>query len=383
VSAVSQLLPWADQLLGLETARCEEAEAVLRSWRLAHVEAELLDDPDLDTLVAALLLVESVDALVAQGVQRTKLLKKLRDAKSPDQFWPVWAEIRAAACLIGHPDVDVRIEMEAERVRGRHADFRLIYPDGGRVAVEFKALGLSDTELAWHKRAGEHFEDLLPPLGLSTVHGFLDRPIRISSARRARGFKNSAILSRRLKQHSRGWASVRGVAIVARQTEQEYLLRARARIEYALGQLNTAEECAVAFWWSNGSPLGATSGLLDAVHAPPNITGLAFIGQAVAVPWSNISIFMTWVDREANTAEVEINSGVDDRLAGLFLDRFESSSGLRPTLVRAPGRDGITLLRRDGRRRILPFNLLFDADPRKLASPFRPPSPVQNVYLDE
>ena len=50
---------------------------------------------------------------------------------------------------------------------------------------------------------------------------------------------------------------------------------------------------------------------------------------------------------------------------------------------RAPGRDGITLLRRDGRRRVFPFNLLFDADPRKLAAPFRPPSPVQDVHLDE
>jgi hypothetical protein len=347
------------------------------------LEAELLADPDLDTLVAALLLVESVDALVAQGAQRTKLMKKLRDAKAPDQFWPAWAEIRAAACLIGHPDVDVRIEMEADRVRGRHADFRLVYPDGDHVAVEFKALGLSDTELAWHQRAGEHFEELLPPLGLSTVHGFLDRPIQVNSVRRARGFKKSAILSRRLKQHSRGWASVRGIAIVARQTEREYLLRARARIKHALGQLATDEECAVAFWWSNGTPLRATSGLLDAVDAPPNVTGLSFIGQAVAVPWSDISIFMTWVDREIATTDVEINSAVDDKLARLVLDRFESSSGLRPTLLRAPGRSGTTLLRRDGRRRIFPFNLLFDADPRKLAGPARPPSPVQNVYLDE
>lgn len=329
-----------------------------------------------------MLLAEGVRDLSAQGVERTKLMKKLRDAKTTEEFWPVWAEIRSAAILIGHPEVDVRLEMEAQRIRGRHADFQLRYPDGASVEIEFKALGLSTAEVEWHRRAAEHFDPLLPPIGLSTLHGRLDQPIRVSDAKRGRAWKKSRALSRRLERDFPNWANVRGLAIVGRETEQSYLQRARRRIENALGQLSTDEECWVAFWWGNGAPVQATQGLLKAVNAPPNVAGLVFIGQAVAVPWSEINVFISMVHREADVESREIESTVDDALARLVLDRFESSSGLRPTILRAPGRNGAALLRRDGRRRIAPFNLLFDADPRKLAAPSRPPSPVQDTQID-
>ncbi len=42
---------------------------------------------------------------------------------------------------------------------------------------------------------------------------------------------------------------------------------------------------------------------------------------------------------------------------------------------------GPVLLRRDGRRRLFSFNLLFDADPRELAAAPRKPSPVQDTKL--
>ena len=42
---------------------------------------------------------------------------KLRDARSTEQFWPAWAEIRSAAILIGHPDIEVRLQIEADRAR--------------------------------------------------------------------------------------------------------------------------------------------------------------------------------------------------------------------------------------------------------------------------
>ena len=380
---VDELLPWIERLTNLEMARCEAGVSAVRSWKFGHLDRELLDEPDIDTIVAAVLLAEGVHDLSAQGVPRTKLLKKVRDAKTREQFWPVWAEIRSAAILIGHPEIEVRLEMEAHRRRGRHADFRLVYPDGASVEVEFKALGLSEAEVEWHRRAAEHFDELLPPLGLTTLHGWLDQPIRVSDAKRARAWKGARVLSRRLAGSGfPAWAHLRGLAIVGRETEETYLRRARDRIETALGQLSTDEECWVAFWWGNGAPVQATHGLLDAVNAPANVAGLVFIGQAVAVPWSEISVFIVNVDRDADVEGRHIESTVDDKLAGLVLDRFDSSSGLRPTVLRAPGRDGPTLLRRDGRRRIAPFNLLFDADPRKLAAPARRPSPVQDTPFD-
>lgn len=380
---LEQLLPWIKRLTNLDVARCEDGISTVRSWNLRHLDRELLHEPDLDTIIVAVLLAESVRDLSAQGVERTKLLKKLRDAKSSDQFWAVWAEIRCAAILIGHPEIEVQLEMEPDRKRGRHADYRLMYPDGTSVEVEFKALGLSAAEVAWHRQAAECFDSFLPPIGLTTLHGWLDQPIRVSDAKRARAWKGARVLSRRLKANGvPAWAGVRGLAIVGHETEENYLRRALSKIQEALDQLSTDKECWVAFWWGNGAPLQATQGLLNALNAPSNVAGLVFIGQAVAVPWSEISIFIINVDREADLNELHVESTVDDRLAGLVLDRFDSSSGLRPTILRAPGRNGLTLLRRDGRRRITPFNLLFDADPRSLAPPSRSPSPVQDTPLD-
>lgn len=49
-----------------------------------------------------------------------------------------------------------------------------------------------------------------------------------------------------------------------------------------------------------------------------------------------------------------------DDLAKLVLERFQNSSGVRLTLLKAGER---ILVNRDGTRRILPFNLLMDKDP--------------------
>jgi hypothetical protein len=122
--------------------------------------------------------------------------------------------------------------------------------------------------------------------------------------------------------------------------------------------------------------------ILDRAAAPQHVAGAVSISQGVAVPWSEINCFIVPMERGLEDAQRIVDSSVDDHLAGLVLDRFDSSSGVRPTLLRAPDRDGMILLRRDGRRRIFPFNLLFDADPRVLAAPHRQPSPVQDTALD-
>lgn len=46
--------------------------------------------------------------------------------------------------------------------------------------------------------------------------------------------------------------------------------------------------------------------------------------------------------------------------ATLVLERFERSSGVRATLLHGGRQE---LIRRDGKKRIVPFNLLLDADP--------------------
>src|SRR3954454_3431781 len=86
MSRLAKLVPWVERLTGLETERVRDSIAEVQSWRLPQLEEHLLAQPDLDTLVATALLTEAIADLVDQGVERTKLIKKLRDARSELQF---------------------------------------------------------------------------------------------------------------------------------------------------------------------------------------------------------------------------------------------------------------------------------------------------------
>lgn len=382
MNRLETVIGWAARLTGLERQRCRDAAAEVQTWGLGHLNDILFEPPDLDTVVAAVLLSEAVRDLTAQGVPSTKLMKKLRDARAEAQFWPVWAEVRAAAMLIGREDMPARIELEADRSTGRHADFRLHQADGASIDIEFKAIGLSDPEVAWHREAARQFNRLLPPRGLTTVHGWLDAPIAVSAIKRERAFQKAAELSAKLLEQYPDWADVRGISIVGHMTEKTYVERTAARLRAAFGQLSPDHEGYLGVWWANGAPLEMTPDILKRAGAPDYIVGVVSIGQAIAVPWSEINCFITSAHRGADMALRAVDSSVDDHLANLVLDRFNSSSGIRATLLKAPGRDGTILLRRDGRRRLFPFNLLFDADPRVLAPPHRPPSPIQDVEID-
>jgi hypothetical protein len=103
------------------------------------------------------------------------------------------------------------------------------------------------------------------------------------------------------------------------------------------------------------------------------------IGQAIAVPWSESNVYVSASEPGiAPTADFQVESTMDDARATRILERFEGSSGVHATFLLAP--DGQVLFRRDGRARV-PFNLLFDADPRVFAAPTRSASPVHDVRL--
>jgi hypothetical protein len=368
-------------LTGLDVERVEAGLAEVANWKLPLVASEFVDRLDMDAIVGGVLLAESLDALQAQGVPRSKLMKKLRDAVHVNELWAVWAEIRAAAILIGYPGEDLRVEIEAPGTGAKRPDYRWILPDGSGLWLEFKAVGLSDPELDWHDRAAAQFDWLLPPAGLSTLHGCLTARLMVGMDKRNRAWRESERVAGQLAQElpGTGWDEVRGISVVGHQTEDTYLCRARSAIKTAVDQLPRDQESWVALWWGNGAPTQAAADLLDSVDAPENVTGIVFIGQSIAVPWSQISCFIVQVPRGAEIGAHEMRSSVHAGLARRVMERYESSAGVRPTLLQTPS--GQDLLRRDGNRRLFPFNLLFDADPRKLAAPHRPPSPVQDVAL--
>ncbi|HEX8750126.1 MAG TPA: hypothetical protein VF732_03355, partial [Nitrospira sp.] len=152
-------------------------------------------------------------------------------------------------------------------------------------------------------------------------------------------------------------------------TEQRYLERVRRVLESALRQLNSRDDCWVAIWWSNGAPAQSVQQVLSTIDLPSHVLGVMLVGAAVAVPIPQIHYYDQCLPRDELLScpiELTVVSLQKNPLASAIFDAFESSTGIRPSLLLDPhGTRGKRqqLLLRDGNRRIFPFNLLVDADP--------------------
>lgn len=280
-------------------------------------------------MVRCVLLAEDVTSLVDKGVQRNKLMSKLRNA---GQFEATWAEIRCAAILARTVDEDVAIELESAKATGAHADIRLVLPEG-------------------------------PPHGMTTIHASLDgaRP-NWTPALAAASRLQAAKAASSLPHYPSGMAAA---AIVARGAESNYLRRAAARIEDALRQLPPPDVCWVGLYWTNGAPVQDVVDALDWSQIPRHVQGLVFVGCVLAFPHRNLDCFQIAIHRDWRRGDdTRLISDYDEEIARLVFERTEASAGGRATLIRATIRGKRRqIVRRDGNERIPPFNLLLDRDP--------------------
>lgn len=360
------LLHWVKVLTGLPPEYVREARRRIHGWEVAHVNRELLA-PTADAAVAAALLVESVDRVVRRGVPWNKLLSKLR--ADPD-VWPTWAEIRAADILGESVPTDAELTIEAGRAAGAHADLRLVMPGAiGGQSVEFKALGLSDAEVAFCQRMTPALERMVPPRGIFHGHARIDAEASFPSREARRDIARGA--RRALKRVPNFPAGLAGATMVAHGVERSYLHRLGRLIAEVIekGQLPAEDQGWVAFYWSNGAPLNVVADFVPWDELPERVAGVMFMGSGVDFPMPMIHNFVHVLGRGADDSGTLlvssklgdlVGSKPADDVAAKVLRRFEHSSGVRPTVLRAHGRE---LVRRDGSRRILPYNLLLDTDP--------------------
>jgi hypothetical protein len=333
----------------------------IRRWKMEPLDAHL-GRWDMDTLIASTLLREGVEELVAQGVEVTRLLAKLR--RDPD-LWPTWAEIRVAGILVGAPG-SRSLAFEPDRSRGRHSDFLFHsdqFPDG--VAVEFKAMGLSDEETRFCRAWAAEITRLRPSNGLLTFHAPLEvdpRPLTKEELRHMERMSERAAdgLAPELRR-------LAGATVALGGAEPSYVTRLRHRFKAALEQL-PEEDCLVAFLWTNGAPSDVVREALAAVDVPPNLRGVLLIGSVMFVPAPGIHNFILYLPTpfEAPLGGTETVSAVDDALAELILGETERASGVRATFLRAPTkcRKKLDLVMRNGGQRIYPYNIHLDKEPR-------------------
>jgi hypothetical protein len=115
---------------------------------------------------------------------------------------------------------------------------------------------------------------------------------------------------------------------------------------------------------------GLLSQAVDWTLVPEHVVGLIVVGSGVLFPVPMVHNYWHLIGREPSSDDAGrvVRSLIDDELATQVMSMFERSSGVRPLILRAEGQE---LLRRDGRRRILPYNLVMEPDPPGIASPRR------------
>jgi hypothetical protein len=350
---------WILRLTGLEKDRYLESAARVKSWRIEHLHQELLEGPSVDNAVATSLLGEAVQELTVAGIPESKLLAKLRRDRN---VWPTWAELRAAV-LLSRTAVGSHFQMEVSDRGSSRPDYQILFPGEKPHCVEFKAIGLSDEETGFCRRVHPALDALVPSQGLLTFHAQLDlNQINLSSVDPRRLEIDASLATREIPGFPRGLGAV---AIVGHGGQRNYARRVRLRLEQeAARQISASGLGWAAFYWTNGAPFAEVISRLDWNAIPERVVGLIFVGDAIAFPHGNIHSFTVFAPRGVNSGETEITSTIHSGLAQAVFERFQVSSGVRATLlVGSEDRDRIELLRRDGKRRILPFNLLMDRDP--------------------
>ena len=178
------LAKWTHILAGLEPERVRAARAEISSWSPSNPARHLLVET-VDAAVASTLLVEGIDKLVAHGVPREQLMRKVRLDR---EIWGTWAEIRAADLVLRAMRDDVELRLEEGRSSGAHADLRFITPQAeDATSIEVKAIGLSDDEVAFCRRMARTLQSIVPDEGHVLLHAPIesDAPLFSSSRRRA------------------------------------------------------------------------------------------------------------------------------------------------------------------------------------------------------
>jgi hypothetical protein len=353
------ILRWTEILTGLPPDWVVPARERVASWSFPKVSNELMQE-SVDGYVASTLLSTSMDALLDAGIDEARLLKKLRE--TPD-VWPTWAEFRIAHNLLESHLRGATLNLEAGKSAGAHADFRFVL-EGDGVSVEVKAVGMSDEEVAFCSRMAPSLQKLLPKSGLGHLHAPINAaPPHINREGRRFLDKEAARLTRKVPMWPKG---LRGMSIVAHDSERSYAQRVGSKVAAAVRQLPEHDRCWAAIHWSNGAPIRDVREHIPWDEIPTHVEGIFLLGCGVAFPQPQIHCFAVPIPRGALPEEDVVVGSVDadqDDLAAIILERFEQSSGIRPTLLKVEER---TLLFRDGRKRIWPFNLLMDRDSAEL-----------------
>jgi hypothetical protein len=244
-------------------------------------------------------------------------------------------------------------------------------------------LGLSDDEMQFAVRWRRLLDELAPARGAITHFTGLYDQFAPPARQERRQLMREA--NRQASHSAASFTEASCTAIVAFDTEGPYLRRLRARILLALEQLDVSEPCLAALHWSNGARIGDVQAMLETLDLPENLCAVVMLGAVMALPFAGLHRYAIWHFRPGfavpglNTSAprvVCLSDSPNKAFCEALLDQFDRSASVRLSRLSVPGplAESTELLRRDGSRRLDPFNFIFTSDPRGIRS--RPTEPM-------
>lgn len=350
---------WLHRLSGYPEDAITDAVDRVDSWGIPRLSVEVGAESGADGHLAARMLCQALEWLSEAGIDESRLVAKL---KRPD-IWPMWTEIRLAGLLVRAAGSvqEVELDVPVGGGSGRNTDFRFRFADESVLhRVEVKALGLSDKERDFCRIWAPVLRSIVPSRGICILHTDVDtRPAGFNREKR-----------RELRRGAERWAKhrqppcgpVSATVAAAHGTRDQYVKRLTANITEHLGQLPHGDVGWMAFHWGNGAPFHLIAEALAEVDLPNHIAGVILGGSAIILDGIMHDMVM-WCPRESS-GEMVFHSTVDGFDPSPIFEGFETSVGIRPTILRVPGDRGPReLLARDGTEPLWPFNLLLSPDP--------------------
>ena len=353
-------IEWLHRLSGYPSDAILGAVDRVESWSIPGLSSQLGEGSSADGHLAAMMLCQAIDWLVSAGVDESRLLAKLR---RPD-VWSMWAEVRVAGLIVHlEGDVqDVELDVPVGDGSGHNTDFRFRFADDPDMhRVEIKALGLSAKEREFCRRWAPVLRAIEPARGICILHADIDTPPPALNRQKRREMCRD--VARDAKHKSPPCGPVSATVVVAHGTREQYVRRLAATISEHLSQLPSSDVGWMAFHWSNGAPLDLIAEAIVQADLPEHIAGVMLGGSAIILDGQMHHMLVAAL-RSSVGGDMVVHSKVEGFDPSPIIHGFESSAGVRPTILRVPGQRGPReLLARDGSEPLWPFNILPSPDP--------------------
>lgn len=350
---------WLHRLSGYPEDEIVGAVDRVEGWNIRGLSGQLGAESGADGHLAATMLCQAIDWLVQADVDEGRLLAKLG---RPD-VWPMWTEIRVAG-LVVHLVGDVReveLDVPVGGESGHNTDFRFRFADDPDMhRVEVKALGLSAKEREFCRTWAPVLRSLVPARGVCIAH--LDIDTQPAGFNRQKRRELCRDVERWAKHRRAPCGPVSATVVAAHGTREQYVRRLTATMNDHLSQLPDSNVGWMAFHWSNGAPFHLIAEALAGADLPEHIAGVILAGSAIILDGHMHDMLMACPRN--SSGDMVFFSTIDGFDPSLIFEGFETSVGVRPTILRVPGdQRPRELLVRDGSEPFWPFNILLSPDP--------------------